>query len=90
MKPVKTAGLALLGLVAAVTLSACGEPKTAGGAPEARRLSEAQYRHAVADVFGADIKVAGRFEPAERWGLPSRYAVPGTTHVYDLLAKVRG
>jgi hypothetical protein len=28
-----------------------------------RRLTEAQYRGAIADAFGADIKVLGRFEP---------------------------
>ena len=28
------------------------------------------------------------FEPAARWGLPTRTAVPGTTHVYDLLRRI--
>lgn len=28
-----------------------------------RRLTEAQYRTAIADTFGADVKVVGRFEP---------------------------
>jgi hypothetical protein len=31
-----------------------------------RRLTEAEYRHAIADVFGADIKVGGRFDPILR------------------------
>ncbi len=31
-----------------------------------RRITEAEYRHAVADVFGAAIKVDGRFEPELR------------------------
>jgi hypothetical protein len=31
-----------------------------------RRLSPEQYRHAIADVFGPDIEVAGRFEPDNR------------------------
>ena len=31
-----------------------------------RRLTEAQYRSMIADVFGADIKVTGRFEPEIR------------------------
>ncbi len=31
-----------------------------------RRLTEAQYRNAIADIFGPDIKVAGRFEPVVR------------------------
>lgn len=34
------------------------------GAPSAiRRLTEAQYRSTIADIFGSDIKVVGRFEP---------------------------
>lgn len=31
-----------------------------------RRLTEAQYRNTIADVFGPDIRVAGRFEPIVR------------------------
>jgi len=31
-----------------------------------RRLTEAQYRNAIADIFGPDINVAGRFEPIVR------------------------
>jgi Protein of unknown function (DUF1588)/Protein of unknown function (DUF1592)/Protein of unknown function (DUF1595)/Protein of unknown function (DUF1585)/Protein of unknown function (DUF1587) len=31
-----------------------------------RRLTEAQYRNAIADIFGPDIVVAGRFEPIVR------------------------
>ena len=31
-----------------------------------RRLTEAQYRNSIADIFGPDIKVAGRFEPIVR------------------------
>ncbi|MCX7864891.1 MAG: DUF1592 domain-containing protein, partial [Novosphingobium sp.] len=31
-----------------------------------RRLTEAQYRNTIADVFGSDIRVAGRFEPIVR------------------------
>ncbi len=31
-----------------------------------RRLTEAQYRNAIADIFGPDIRVAGRFEPIVR------------------------
>jgi hypothetical protein len=32
----------------------------------ARRITELQYRHAVADIFGPAIKVEGRFEPENR------------------------
>lgn len=31
-----------------------------------RRISEAQYRNSIADIFGPDIRVAGRFEPIVR------------------------
>jgi len=31
-----------------------------------RRMTEAQYRNAIADIFGPDIQVAGRFEPIMR------------------------
>lgn len=31
-----------------------------------RRLSESQYRNAIADIFGADIRIPGRFEPVVR------------------------
>ena len=31
-----------------------------------RRLTESQYRHAIADIFGDDIKVEARFEPERR------------------------
>jgi hypothetical protein len=31
-----------------------------------RRLTESQYRNAIADIFGPDVEVAGRFEPIVR------------------------
>jgi len=31
-----------------------------------RRLTESQYRNAIADIFGPEIRVAGRFEPIVR------------------------
>lgn len=31
-----------------------------------RRLTESQYRHSIADIFGEDIRVAGRFDPILR------------------------
>lgn len=31
-----------------------------------RRITEAQYRSSIADIFGSDIRVAGRFEPIVR------------------------
>ena len=41
---------------------------TAGGPPVLRRLTQAQYQHAIADIFGADIKIGGRFDPDIREG----------------------
>ena len=31
-----------------------------------RRLTESQYRNVIADIFGGDIKVGGRFDPIVR------------------------
>jgi hypothetical protein len=31
-----------------------------------RKITESQYRHTIADIFGADIKVNARFEPVQR------------------------
>jgi hypothetical protein len=54
--------------LATITLAGCGpsEPKTAGAPVNAQRLSAAQYRQVVSDIFGADIKLGGRFEPGMR------------------------
>jgi Protein of unknown function (DUF1592)/Protein of unknown function (DUF1588)/Protein of unknown function (DUF1595)/Protein of unknown function (DUF1587)/Protein of unknown function (DUF1585) len=63
----------LIVLVAAVILLLGGyylfrsdEPDPAGGPPMVRRLTEAQYRASIADIFGADIQVAARFEKPSR------------------------
>jgi hypothetical protein len=40
-----------------------GITATAGGPTVLRRLTQAQYQHVIADVFGNDIKIGGRFEP---------------------------
>lgn len=70
------AGLAIAGVLA--TLLGCSTPRDAaapglvasaeapGRIVAMRRLTEAQYRNAVADIFGADIKVGGRFDPIVR------------------------
>jgi transcriptional regulator with XRE-family HTH domain len=38
----------------------------AGGSVGFRRLSQAQYKRSIESIFGADIRVPGRFEPAVR------------------------
>lgn len=73
-------GLALGGIAAVLALSAAApvaNPATASPAASStaaqdlrivgmRRLTEAQYRNSIADIFGPDIRVAGRFEPIVR------------------------
>lgn len=56
------AELAGSGSVQAESSPALAEPQVVA----MRRLSEAQYRNAIADIFGPDIRVAGRFEPIVR------------------------
>ena len=41
-------------------------PEAAGTPPEMKRLSESQYRAIIADVFGEQISVVGRFDPLQR------------------------
>jgi hypothetical protein len=55
-------------LTASMALSACGpaEPKTKGAPPDARRLTEEQYRNVIADVFGSAVVVSGRFDTPVR------------------------
>lgn len=53
------------GQAASAEIGASATP--ALGTPSAlRRLSESQYKRSVADIFGADIDVPGRFEPRLR------------------------
>src|SRR5512145_236388 len=57
-----TLGAALLtaGLVSAVAQAA---PSLKVGV---RRITETQYRHTIADVFGPQIEISARFEPEKR------------------------
>ncbi len=60
---------AIVCLATACLIQGCegGEaPAVVGGPVAMRRLSEAQYRNAIADVFGSEIQIAGRFEPEGR------------------------
>ena len=47
-------------------LGSSAEPAPVGGPTVMRRLTESQYRDTVADIFGADVKIAARFEPGLR------------------------
>ena len=60
------AALVVAGLFAVGSLQLGGEPQTDGGAATTRRLNESQYKQSIADVFGKDISVPGRFEPPLR------------------------
>jgi hypothetical protein len=51
---------------AAQDAAAAVEPVSLGGPATFRRLTEDQYRRAIAQAFGDDIKVGGRFEPPVR------------------------
>ena len=50
----------------APTLAPSRTPGPVPGPLAMRRLTEAQYRASIADVLGADVVVAGRFEPDNR------------------------
>ena len=52
----------LMGSVAVAQETSPTEPQSAGGPPEVRRLTESQYRATVADIFGPDMPIVGRFE----------------------------
>ena len=62
------ASVILLGsaLPAAAPQAAAPTPVTAHGIVEMRRLTEAEYRRSIADIFGPNIKIKGRFEPEVR------------------------
>lgn len=45
---------------------AIAEPASLGGAASFRRLSEEQYKRSIADIFGASVKIPGRFDPVLR------------------------
>ena len=63
-----SAGLALAGLLAASTgeLRADAAAEWPGGETTVRRLNESQYKRSIAQIFGSDITVPGRFEPPVR------------------------
>lgn len=70
--------IAKLGVLSCVVLTLIGaasgsatapgvsEPLSGGGPATLRRLNEEQYKRSIAQIFGADIKVPGRFEPPVR------------------------
>src|SRR5215469_11179316 len=62
---------AFIALVALVPATPAQTPNPACGQAEPikvalRRITETQYRHTIADVFGPQIKINARFEPEQR------------------------
>jgi hypothetical protein len=83
-------------LTMAMGLTSCGgvsEPSTDGAPPGIRRLTEAQYRNIIADVFGPEISVAARFDAPERVdgllqiGTTKAAITPSAFERYDQLAR---
>src|SRR5215472_9408635 len=68
----RSAGLgAFLGVLALVAAAPAQTPKPAASAAAPikvalRRITESQYRHTIADIFGPEIKINARFEPEKR------------------------
>jgi hypothetical protein len=57
------------GVAAAAVAAAAGAPQQGTSGPikvAVRRITESQYRHTIADIFGTDIKINSRFEPERR------------------------
>ena len=71
---------AACGAIALLSLAGCGDPapKSSGGPPTVRRITQEQYTAIIADIFGPDIKVQGRFDPDVR---ESGLLAIGTAHV---------
>jgi hypothetical protein len=62
---------AFIALLALVPATPAQTPKAVFGQAEPvkvalRRITETQYRHTIADVFGPEIKISARFEPERR------------------------
>ncbi|MEY4722474.1 MAG: hypothetical protein RIQ46_2199, partial [Pseudomonadota bacterium] len=57
---------ALVATGAMVEVRAVEEPDVVGGPTSFRRLNESQTKRAIAQIFGEDITVPGRFEPPVR------------------------
>ena len=69
------------GIIAWLALApAAAAAQPAGGeATSMRRLTEEQYRNAVADIFGPDIQIAGRMDPLVR--LPHGLQTSGVSSI---------
>lgn len=90
-------GLSFLAAFAGIgyATATLGVESSAPASPDSglRRLTEAQYRQTIADVFGDDIKVVGRFEPDLRVGgllavgTSAVSITPGGIEQYEAIAR---
>jgi len=70
-----------------------GGTDLAVASPTVRRLTEAQYRRTIEDLFGSDVEVVGRFEPDMRVdgltavGSSAVSITPGGLEQYDAIAR---
>lgn len=77
----------------AATPTKAPEPTTQPGPAVTRRLTEDQYRRTIADIFGPDIKIEGRFDPEVRVeglleiGTGSVSVSPAGFEQYDVMAR---
>ena len=93
----------ILGIAAVAAVAVAGgaywayrvtaEPAVVGGPPLARLISNDQYRHAIADVFGADIAIPVSFPPVQRTeglvalGAAAAQVTPSAAELYDQSAR---
>lgn len=84
-------GVAGLGIL--FSSASPGKPGPAAPPSSVRRLTEAQYRAVIADVFGRNVEVVGRFEPDLRVdglaavGSSAVSITPGGLEQYDAIAR---
>ena len=66
-------------IAASSTVQAAREPVTSGGPTTARRFNEVEYLRSIEDIFGAGIKIPGRFDSrhAPRRGFSSHRQFQG-------------
>ena len=66
LQNIKRIGIATFTMCAVVGCASVPDFSSGGGPPTVRRLTAEQYRQSIADIFGENITVAGRFEPDVR------------------------
>jgi hypothetical protein len=66
LRGVALIAMSILAVTSGRAARAGEQPPSSGGPATFRRLNEIQYKQSIEDIFGADIKVPGRFEPPLR------------------------